>query len=382
MATLALNASRGHASRIGLSHGKIFLSRGFCSLPTSAHVGKKVLVTGVKGRLGPSVKANLEKKGIVVVGSTSRPTAVQHPDSDVHLDLVHHDSSQMQKVLKKHKIAGVINLATAFGVKPKLAMAVNAYGVESLAKATQAVGIPMIHTSTVLALREGINVYDHPYAFSKLEGDKRVKDMEHVSIVFADTLLADPSNSCNQAEMSFMASLPLVNIQLDAQEQTIQPTTYRAASQAVANSVLLAMSGEEMPKDVVLGGEPIQIRDFIRLVNKNALIEVLVKPESLMEVSRLVHNGVLDPEFIKLTTLAQDTGIPRHPTEPFQVLHGEEPIPSVEQVAQETAAGLTLWNTARMGATMFRGADWGATWAGLKALPSARVTVAPKIETE
>ena len=200
-------------------------------------------------------------------------------------------------------------------------------------------GIPFIQVSTTATQIKGLTEAK-PYAFSKQLTELGLEDNEHARTARLDVLLGDDS----KIDLSFLAGmgkfLP-VALQIGGIDSTIQPTTYGAASKALASFVEVILGGGDHPKEINIAGHPVKMSEFIRMVGKTAC-ELHVPIEALHSLAALVNEGSLTPEFLKLAVKSSENPIV-FDTSHFEALHGS-PIPTIEDMAAKVHETVTLSN--------------------------------------
>lgn len=322
----------------------------------------RVLITGATGRVGSEL-----------VRSMTRTSRV-NPQT-VYLDLARHSQREMKEILRRNHVRAVVNTAAVFTGNHDTIRSVNEYGTQKLAAATNELDIPLVQFSSTLSKRRGISRERHPYAYSKKEAVEAVKHYPKVAIIHADTLLGSTEDLSRQTDIAMMAGIPRVlpfTVHLDTPEQTIQPTTYGAVAKATSTLTERMIAGREVPKEVVMGGAPVKISDLIRKIHPEALIELHFKPEDFLSIAEKAQNGVMTPEFVHITTLAETTGTETYSTEDFADLLGE-PVPTTDEVAAIARDGLTIKHVGTVGLNVFMNSSWGLSVAGLGLLTKAQV---------
>ena len=213
--------------------------------------------------------------------------------------------------------------------------------------------IPFIHISTTATQVEGLGEHT-PYATSKLEAEKALKDFDNVKIARLDALTGDSSDKIHIGHMAG-GGLP-VSVILKGGERFFQPTSYKAASSALANMSLACLSEEGMralPSVMNFAGDPIAINDFVRMLNKTAL-EFHIAPEDLLEIARVVQNGSLTPEFLHLAKNSSDN-YKIHCNEAFRSLLGSEGLPTHADLVQEMNEITCPIQTVKSGYSIYKG---------------------------
>lgn len=283
----------------------------------------RVLVTGATGRLGQTLVPELTERGMRCI-STSR-SAPKKPDQ---VQMTFKESTDdLSRMLEKHSIHAVLNAAAASSGELDEMLPVNTQAPVRMAEAARMVGIPFVQVSTTATQILGVTKAK-PYAYSKQLAEQMLQEKDHARIARLDVLLGCDS----KIDLSLLAAigkfLP-VGLQIGGIDSTIQPTTYEAASKALASFTQLILAGEDHRTEINIAGHPVKMSDFIRMVG-NSAYELHVPIESLHGLAKLVNEGSLTQEFLRLAVISNKNPI-IHDTADFQSLHGT-PIPSVDDV--------------------------------------------------
>lgn len=304
----------------------------------------RALVTGATGRLGQTLMPELHKRNIVSICATR-----SSPRSEDQMRLTYKETAdEMARCIKLHNIDVVVHAAAASSGSFEEMLDSNTKVTLRLAEAAKKAGARFVQVSTTATQIPGIT-QEKPYAFTKRLAEQRLTDNDHASIARLDALVGDASKPSLEVLAGVGRVMPM-SVQLHGADPTIQPTTYEAASKALAAFVEMVArrdTGEEIIKEVNIAGHPIKISEFIRLVS-NSKFEVHLPIASLEGLAKLVNDGALTPEFLKLAVRSAENPV-IFDTKDFEGLHGS-PIPTVEDVAakvHETVTAQSLFSTAK-----------------------------------
>jgi len=283
----------------------------------------RVLVTGATGRLGQTLVPALTDRGMSCI-STSRAL----PKSPNQVQMTFKESvDDLSRMLEKHDIHAVLNAAAASSGELHEMLLVNTEAAVRLSQAAGQVGAAFLQVSTTATQILGVT-QAKPYAYSKQLAEQILQGNDHARIARLDVLLGDDS----KIDLSLLAAigkfLP-VGLQIGGIDSTIQPTTYEAASKALASYLEMILAGKDHPIEINIAGHPVKMSDFIRMVG-NSAYELHVPIEALHGLAKLVNEGSLTQEFLRLAVISNKNPI-IHDTADFQSLHGS-PIPSVDDM--------------------------------------------------
>lgn len=298
-----------------------------------------VALTGANGRLGRHLVSALADIGI---------SAVSVPRD------VLETSSGISKYLECTRPLAVINSAAISQGSSSAMKKVNVDGATNLGKATHQIGIPFFQMSTTATGISGISEEQTPYAWSKSLAKKELSLLNNTTIIELDALIG--TSQTDQIDISSLAAggLPLT-VKMLGNRHIIQPTSYQAASKAIANLVSDSINGEPIPLFLSAVGDPIALGDFIDLTrSSNSLFdefELQVNPEDLHALANAVQNGALSREFLHLGRMAGS--LPKvHDNENFEYYH-DAPLPTHKELAVQMKQ-TTTFNILRTGLNIFK----------------------------
>jgi nucleoside-diphosphate-sugar epimerase len=300
------------------------------------------VILGAGGRLGKEISAKMNDLGFDVL-SSSRVISTA-------------SEGEIRASFKGKNIGLVINAAVESSGTLAGMRNVNVDMPLRVASAAKKQGnIPFIHISTTATQVEGLGEHT-PYATTKLESEEALKGFDNVKIARLDALTGDSSHKIHIGHMAG-GGLP-VSVFLKGGERFFQPTSYKAASTALANMSLACLSEEGMkslPSVMNFAGDPIAVNDFVRMLNQTAL-EFHIAPEDLLEIARVVQNGALTPEFLHLANSSSDN-YKIHCNEAFRMLLGSEGLPTHADLVQEMNEITCPIQTVKGGYSIYQGVE-------------------------
>ena len=292
----------GSAGNFFSQHGNNFTTT---NTPSSS---RKVGVMGASGRVGSELIHIFKEKGINTIV--------------VPRQIVSGTVPQKEKFCVENEIDLMINAGGKSDGKTNTMREANVLQPLEMAKVLHKIGKPIIHLSSTATKISGLSEVT-PYALTKQEAEDALK--YYATIVSMDVLIG-------KSDKIDIGSLAGAGAHIKGQRQWIQPTTYTAACKTIGNIAYEILEGNKVPHEIIVAGHPIELGEFVRLINKVSF-ELHMCPQTLLKLAELVQNGSLTPEFIHLANLSDKQPI-IHETDTFEYFH-DDPIPTHEELAHE-----------------------------------------------
>lgn len=302
--------------------------KSFAGVLAPKDLPKTAGLLGSTGRLGSKVYDRLSNSGAHV--------------HNLPRDFFRRTPKEQSDYLRSKRIAVIINCTGATKGSLDALRETNFHGPYQLAQVASDLGIKFLQTSTAATQIHGIGP-DTPYALTKKEAEEALLSQTDAQIARMDVLIGDKeSTQISIGHLAGCKGLPL-SVHL-RNHQIFQPTSYDAVSCAISKLAEDHLAGaQSIPRVVNLVGDPIAVNEFTDLINPES-IRMIVDGEELIELAKMVNNGSLTPEFIRLAGLAS-----KHPVildnTAFKELLGAE-LPTPEALAEmEQISFLKMLNT-------------------------------------
>jgi len=323
------------------------------ALAGAAHHGSTVYVTGATGRLGRNVVANLKSKGHNVF-TESRGS--HHTSSNDALETLISPAkrtiNQWKEFFDKHNIKTVVNLAASTPGKSNkkrdsdlaTMREVNAQMPKNMALAMKGTDKKLIHISSSSTQIAGIDK-NTPYAYTKAEAEKDLKEIDNNVIVRLSAVLGSKSDVPVFSDAAVSKWFPVVFLPPKGEKSEFFPVDEATVIDVLEKLVDECQNPEgptnPLPKEIDVAGHGVNLKDFLKMVNPLAIGTVRIPATIINQLSKLVNAGVFTEEFIRLSDLMAKENIKAPDISAMESILGVK-SPTPEEVAKAAQSQLSF----------------------------------------
>lgn len=312
--------------------------------------GINILLTGGSGRIGSELVKSLTASGHSIYQiKRGDPTKNLNPLNITVVDPASLTLKEWKNVMERNGIQLVLNLAAQSSGDLKSMLAVNVNMTEEMAKASNELNIPMVHTCSHSAELQGINLEEHPYAATKKMAAEALKEYPNVVIARLGAVLGGKSDVPVVSDAAVSPWSPFIILPSEGGEQVFHPVDEKTVIETLEKIVNHlsdpSKKAESLPRTIDIAGQEVPLKAFLKMVNPKALASVKLPQPVLDLLAVLVDKGVFTKEFMKISKLTSSQDAAAKPdTSAMESILGVEP-PSPEKVAQEASKRLSVMNT-------------------------------------